>query len=277
MRLSVALLLLAFALPSPGHEGKDQPKTAQTSYSGKASADGKGQTPALPQVSTTAQTDDEGRNKKSDAAPEPKPLMSNAEWVMSGLTFVYVLLTGVYVSYSAKTLRDIATRQQLDISQQIAEATTLNAKARISSERSWIIVSPERTVHQVWTFDLRAVNHGNSPAEILWVFQDELVVEFGEDPPDEPYYGPDVVFTHRQWIPCGDGFYVQKLKANLPRRDDPAEFAALQANEKWLWVYGIIRYRDGLSRDVHETRFCYLVNFQTGPLMSGPPGYNDCT
>jgi len=300
MRLLLALLLLVFAVPSPGNKRKDQAKPEDSS--GQRTAQATNAPEISPPLKETGPpiTETKTQTQEAQSTPKPQPFMSHAEWIMSGLTAVYVILTGVYVLYSRKTLKelqrqigliekqDTATQRQLDISlmaveasQKSAEAAMLSAKSKISSERSWLLVAIDETEDEVFDpliFKLRATNHGNSPAEILWVYSTYSALYVGEDLPEEPNYGfTDRIFGHRRWIPSGEGFDVDKLNIALPPPEDPVEFADLQAGRKWLWSYGVIRYRDSISPGVHESRFCYLVNFKTGPRMEGPAGYNDCT
>lgn len=85
--------------------------------------------------------------------------------------------------------------------------------------------------------------------------------------------------------PPGDTFMV------VPRLDslffEKGDVAAIEAGEKFLCVYGFIRYEDGASgRKRRETRFCYVRGKTRTPIRDhpqpefvagGPPAYNGVT
>lgn len=153
MRLMLALLLLVFVVPSPRNKGKNQAKPTDAQGQSDAQQTPIAPIPAVVKQTSPSQTETISPQEKNDTAPQPKPWMSHAEWVMAGLTFVYVVLTGVYVSYSAKTLRelqrqvgliekqDIATQRQLDISQMSAEAAMQGVALQQAQLRQWVETS----------------------------------------------------------------------------------------------------------------------------------------
>jgi hypothetical protein len=248
MRLSLALLLIVF-LQSPGNEGKHQAKPEQASRQTNAQTQNKAPvTPGFEEIPRSI-TQQKTQAQQPNRASERQPFMTHAEWIMSGLTAVYVLLSGLYVVYSHKTLRELqrqigliekqntATETQLKISEKSAEAAMLSAKSMISAERSWLIITTGPTGIDPLNFDIHATNHGNSPAEILWVFCDQVILDFGIQLPDEPEYGAtNIIFAHRQWIPSGASFKVQDLSVVPAQPDDPNEIAAIRAGKKWLWT-----------------------------------------
>jgi hypothetical protein len=290
MRLALALLLFVF-ISSPGDEGKNQAKPIDSSGQSRAQA------PDAPPVSSALkQTADnipqpETQNQKPNPSPKPEPFMSHGEWIMSILTFFYVALTGVYVWYSRKTLtelqrqigliekQDIATNRQLEISEKSANAALLSAQSLIRAERSWMLITNQSKAFDPFNLDLKATNHGNCPAEIIWVFQKEAILDPNESLPAEPFYGrPDIIFGHRQWLPHGKSITINDCNvAEIAADSDDGIWEQLRSGRKQLWVYGIVRYRDGLSPELHESRFCYKIHRQVGPMIAGPHSYNDCT
>lgn len=286
MRIRVAVATMLFALgPRLAHNQQPQPHkdTANRQQASEKSAQ-------TIQPLTTPNKSETTSQPQNDPANDPAPWWHRSEWAIVVITGIYTLISlGTLISIRSQTnlakeqialikSGEESTKKSAAAAEKSAEAAMLSAKSQISSGRSWLLIATEHTTTDPWLFDLIATNHGNSPAEILWVFSDEIVLDFGKQLPDEPDYGPqDRIFSHRQWLPNGGFFNIGEFNMALPRPDDPVTLVALKAGQKWLWTYGIIRYRDGLSRDIHETRFCYLVNFRTGPQMDGPAGYNDCT
>lgn len=149
MRLTLAVFLVVLAASS-GNEGKNQPKPRDAAEQRKAQASEKTSIPAVIQEAPPSQAQNASNREKDDTSPKPKPWMSHAEWVMSGLTLIYVVLTGVYVSYSAKTLRelqkqigliekqDIATNRQLEISQTSADAARQSVALQKAQLAQWV-------------------------------------------------------------------------------------------------------------------------------------------
>jgi hypothetical protein len=65
----------------------------------------------------------------------------------------------------------------------------------------------------------------------------------------------------------------------LTQEEDGKMFTDIMETKAKLWVYGVVRYEDGVSFSEHETRFCYLcVPVGNVILVStGPEIYRRCT
>jgi hypothetical protein len=88
------------------------------------------------------------------------------------------------------------------------------------------------------------------------------------------------MLMHREWVhpggsmPVGERYYTTAVTNMLPGLWDE-----LRSGKKKLWLYGVVRYRDKVSSDIHETRFCCWKSPANGVnlIMGGPSGYNDVT
>jgi hypothetical protein len=209
------------------------------------------------------------------------------------LVFFALLFTGALViigslgiRFANETLRTIELqvvemRAQTGVSQKMAEVARVNAEALVNSERSLILVSHNAPPgSDTWDFKFRATNYGRSPAEIRWIFFEPIPLDRDDPLPEwPPYVGTeDRMFMHREWvppqasIPVGD--YSTEAIANMA---GGGLWQELQSGRKKLWVYGVIRYRDKVPSEEHETRFCHWKSpvQYVGLLMGGPGGYND--
>jgi hypothetical protein len=170
---------------------------------------------------------------------------------------------------------------QTRVNEKIAEVARINAEALIKSERALILVSHNAPAgSDTWDFKFMATNYGRSPAEIRWIIFEPIPLDRDDTLPEwPPYVGTeDRMFMHREWvppqgkIPVGD--YFTQAIANMA---GGGLWQELQSGKKKLWLYGVIRYRDKVSSEEHETRFCYWKSpaQYVGLLMGGPSGYND--
>ncbi len=105
------------------------------------------------------------------------------------------------------------------------------------------------------------------------------------DLPEIPDYGaldtlvsnPQMGMVHSP----GDKFNV------VPALDslffEPGDVEAIKAGDKFLCIYGFIRYRDAFSKSkMRETKFCYIHGVRNPTsqdnrqfVIGGPPAYND--
>jgi hypothetical protein len=180
-------------------------------------------------------------------------------------------------------LQVLEMRAQTRVNEKVAEVARINAEAVVNSERALILVSHNAPAgSDTWDFQFKATNYGRSPAEIRWIFFEPIPLGRDDTLPEwPPYVGTeDHMLMHREWvppqgsIPVGD-HYTQAI-ANMAAG---GLWQELQTGKKKLWLYGVIRYRDKVSSEVHETRFCYWKSpaQHVGLLMGGPSGYNDVT
>lgn len=199
-----------------------------------------------------------------------------------------LVLIGVSGIRSAnKTLQAIERQvaemiSQTRVNEKIAEVARINAEAVVNSERSLILVSHDApSGPDKWSFTFKVTNYGRSPAEILWTFFEPIPLGRDDTLPEwPPYVGmEDRRLVHREWVPPGGTGPLEHYDAMEVARMVPGLQSELLTGKKKLWIYGVIRYRDKVSSEEHETRFCYWKSPAPGVnlLMGGPSGYNDVT
>lgn len=227
------------------------------------------------------------------------PFLTHGEWVMSGLTFIYVCLTAFYALTSHKTLkaledqgrhakeeaeaRDTQFAQQLKVSQDAATAASLNAQAVINSERAWVFADLLPTIgHARFLGEgttsifarINCKNVGRSPA---WIFEVRVRFKFVEA--DKLSAIPPLEEAEEIWA----GTHP------IAPTDEPFSSDCTLAAEgiqgidsitgEWAVIFGVVKYRDiyNESRQTTfgyrmlpgtDTRFTRLINY---------PKYNEST
>jgi len=174
---------------------------------------------------------------------------------------------GVYVGRKQAALMDrqattmerqarIAERQ-LDIA---AEAIGVQ-RAAANLERPWVMAKLSdinvgdavRKNESVMSVEVSLINYGRSPG---WVVESACRFELMDAPlPPDPPYG-DVHEWDRLPIPPGQSVVLAR-SARALTPEMRTDFMHWWDDRRCLVVFGLVRYRDGLSGDTHETRFCW--------------------
>ena len=286
--------------------------------------------PTEQKLSTSSAQD--GTQRKENQSQTQTPFLTHGEWVISILTFVYVVLTGIYVYISSKTLADIKRQADLMeaqaqsstdqfnkhfgeiqtagvktnslIEQATAQANALRDVAQASkassdalriSERPWIMVRLKKgplregfqtrkdgTNENIICFDWSLSNYGKTPAivyEMCAHFEvktwDELekLSKNGLSPNTKPLR-PDT------FIVPPDEIHICPSIAMVHYWTDEQR-AAVFKNDACLVAYGVVRYRDAITNDPHETPFLgwyVFIDFKEGEFRwLYDPGYNKYT
>jgi len=192
------------------------------------------------------------------------PFLTHGEWVMSGLTFIYVGLTAFYAWTSHKTLkaleeqgrhakeeteaRDKQFAQQLKVSQDAATAASLNAQAIINSERPWILVSFDShgsfDIPKQAHVNFKGRNCGRTPARVTRM----CVVSYPQTPdaefPEEPPYH-ETELAYPKYVAPGEPFHIEDFNLRLERTD--AMWEEISKRRERLLFIGHVVKRIGCS------------------------------
>ena len=135
--------------------------------------------------------------------------------------------------------------------------------------------------YPIYTF--RFVNRGKSPAEIVNQFAEFRFVPIQEesDLPSEPKYGkytaPEWEIVHHPWYIPDEGFEVYQLDARVIGETDSEKWEAIKTFKIRLYFIGIVRYRDTLDTEIHESRFCYAAGSRCLIPFGPTAAYNKLT
>lgn len=237
---------------------------------------------------------------------------------VSGWEKAYVVLTGLLVlvgavgiGYAVKTLNAVerqakANENQLTEIQQSAEKTDRmiviaaqeaengkvateaakksadaalkQATALVNSERPWMIIelTPIPGVPKQGYVSFHAWNRGRTPAEITDYRGDFFFHGIDEEFPAEPTFKP-FEMIYRQYVSPGNSIFIYgfDLGSSLP----PDQWEWMAKERKYLYFKGRIIYRDMITYEQHESRFCYWVSpaLGVGLIMGGDRDWNKYT
>lgn len=191
-----------------------------------------------------------------------------------------------------------------------ADAALLSARAFMSSERAWILVrmlptgprnKSDAGLDFVWedgtpltatdiqngrhkvpeTVGYMVKNYGRTPGWVTSHWCDAKIIPATPDLPIQPSYfsRPASIFVRK----CDDLYAPEADRKNriiIPTVD----LIPVAGRNSFLWVYGIITYRDVWDGAPHETRFCFYWHVPAsgdmnpmGFYQEGPEGYNKQT
>lgn len=179
------------------------------------------------------------------------------------------------LSRQAVELRDL-TRLTADTARSAAATT----QALVHSARAWIVLEPSISGRaETLTVDVRAINLGRSPAQIVSQSADAQVLDAHETLPDAP---PQEFEAHSgshpvpvRWIGPSADFTACTYYCGSLAAERPQEFREIRDGKKRLVLAGVVRYRDTTSEEVRESRYCYSIFAAGGGLSAfGPTAWN---
>lgn len=283
-RLASITMLLAITqvgLPAFGQSTEfpsDNRQTAQHSTSGASSTDATGSSSdeAQPRVIVTLPA----------PPPESWPWHDRALW---GAYIVLALVGYAGVMLAVSTLRKIERQTALAESAasaalESARAALLHAQAIIDSERPWLLITVEPSLHIENSFNVMATNRGRTPATIVATSEQVKIAIDERRLPTVPEYrkqDADAPIMPIVLLP-GESTPIMPF-----RRDDLKGVCEseemLKKVENWeqkVFLYGKVIYRDliaPIENQLHETTWCcwYIHGRQkSGLVKAGPPSYN---
>jgi hypothetical protein len=164
-----------------------------------------------------------------------------------------------------------------------ADAALKNAQAVINSERPWLFIKTSDPVQypKTSTVTFAAVNRGRTPAEITAHHVDRFFVDLESLPPMPVYPLAGYELSHKRYLAPRDRFILDSFDGcDYSIKDwEQANTMDAEGRMKLLVFQGHVVYRDLITREQHETRFCYFLSRKAwgGLLLGGPSGYNDHT
>lgn len=116
--------------------------------------------------------------------------------------------------------------------------------------------------------NLYFLNGGRTPAEAV---AQTIEWRVAEGLPDAPVYERDFPFAPGVFLPPNDGPFKSTIN-NYGISLDDAQRTAINERRSFLWIYGLLSYRDVVTGSLHEYRFCSKwQTFQDSP--NAPIGF----
>jgi len=210
--------------------------------------------PAVVEVHTSCSPEAAtSQNQQQATKTEVKPFMTHGEYVISGITAIYVLFS-IFTYYAIKH----------------------QGAGQVSAERAWVLV----TLDMVSSGNMQAAycvtltNHGRTPARIIEARGDLRELPDTETltklPQTNILPAIKLLAPNERWDISAFGIHV-----------DFTDFSPLDAAKgKQEWYFGYVAYKTIYDRKFdppHYTRFCYRFCVNKRWQVGGPPSYNDYT
>jgi hypothetical protein len=257
-RLAFAVFF-AIVLPISGQQQGPKSSANQTNGNGAAK-------PALPPSRmVTCEVKKEGARIEcqwSESVPDGylKRLFSPENTPNIALFFVGV--GGIMVAICSLKIIE----RQTKATEEAAKAALSNAQAVINAERARLLFEVEKGMdqnrHGVAIFTIYAVNHGRTPAELVRI-KGPVETVCGDI-----YDLPIPLKTHIAKLP--DKWHVMPNEKCFVARFIPASMTVqalelaqtggVSINEQERVIYGDMMYRDGISKDIRYSRYCFRFN-----------------
>jgi hypothetical protein len=225
-------------------------------------------------------SNEEHADERTRAEQQRQPWLQRptvTDWAMVAITlgyFVATILILIAIKRETKIAKDAAVAAR-----DAAKAAETNARAVITAERPYVLVTWQQAHTTSFTFT--ATNHGKTPAEITYYFGTHSILDRDADLPKNLYLGAEGKtgwhFLHAQWVAPMGGRIENIYRFGASADIDPTLWKGIHGGTKRLWIWGVVKYRDGIVPDtVHESRFCYRYtpHGKIGLIMDGPPGSN---
>jgi hypothetical protein len=193
---------------------------------------------------------------------------------LPNIALVVVGIAGIITAVC--TLKIIRTQTFATV--KAAEAALLNAQAVIKAERPWMIIEPTPIPHAPLSgyvsFD--AYNRGRTPAEITNYQGDFFFHGIDEGFDLEPTFAP-LERLYREYISPGNKVSVYTFSIDGVLASDQWQW--MHQEQKRLYFKGRIVYRDLITHEEHESRFCYWLSPAEGVglIMGGDRNWNKYT
>jgi len=192
-----------------------------------------------------------------------------------GMTVWAIIGTGFIIAWQSHESRKAAIAAE-----KAADASLGQTSHMVNAERPFLMI--EVRGGGFAGYDFWAVNHGKSPAQLLFLNPVPIVSasKFGEELEKNPWYGhgfyeDDIIVFNEQWVPPGGERNIGTLDQGVIQMWVEGH-PELNTGGKELLVRGAIKYRGRFSEDVWHSKYCYRV-FSNSIKMAGPYGWNEYT
>ena len=234
----------------------------------------------IPPDADAKKADEEAKKENDHAANEKLTAYSTV--VLAIITFFLAIFTGLLWYITTKLVKDGKESgvRATEIAQATADAAVLHAQAIINSERPWLFITINKPIQFPWQTNVvfTATNQGRTPAEVImwhveWTYRESA--DMLEPTPSYPM--EDSEFVHKKYLATGHSFEV--FEFNCHDIFNEQSWQEHVKKRRRLIFYGHVVYRDLITREQHESRFCYWLSPAewVGLIIGGPSEYHKHT
>jgi hypothetical protein len=241
-----------------------------------------------PPTAGRSSTKEDGANSKPEQATwcekifEPVranwPLIAVAVW---GILVARSTLGAIKWQAEETAKATKAMQESIPLQTKAANAAFLNAQAVINSERPWLFMvtnKPEQDPLKTWV-RFSVVNRGRTPAEVTFFSGDFTYSHPDSLKPSPTYALEGNEFAHKKYlVPDDPPLEVYDFACGAILQDDD-RWKTMRRDGVRLFFFGHVLYRDLITREEHETRYCYWLSPAewVGLIIGGPPEWNKHT
>lgn len=211
---------------------------------------------------------------------QAQALLSAAEFASIHAAATQLLVRATTDNVEFSRLNSESAKDNAIAAKASADTALLHAQAIINSERPWLFITINKPVQIPWQTNVvfTATNQGRTPAEVImwqveWAYRESE--HKWEQTPSYSMQGSE--FVYKKYLAKGDAFEVFEFNCRDIFNDD--SWQEHLKTRRRLTFYGHVVYRDLITRDEHETRFCYWLSPAewVGLIAGGPSEYHKHT
>jgi hypothetical protein len=220
-------------------------------------------------------------------APAPWPLQDRIKW-LTVVLLALIAYVGVWLAISV--LRKIERQTRYAEAAALAaadsaKAALLFAENQAKADRSWILISTKPTAGVINGFSVVATNRGRSPARVVSLTEDVIIVQDEAKLPHAPVFKTE---SSPPLVPMlllpGESASIKTFQRDEVKSlcESPEQLLRVEDWKEKIYLYGKVAYTELASSgdEVHETGWCcwYIHGRdKSGMIMAGPLDYNQHT
>ena len=218
--------------------------------------------------------------------PSAWPLHERILWI-AYVVLAFIGYAGVLMALAMMRKierQTVAAETAAEAARNSAQAALMNSQAIINSERPWILVTVEPSLHVDNGFMVTAINRGRSPAQIVSTTElVQIAADESKLPKKSEYDSREAVSPKVPTILLpGESTGLKPFSRADAKGycESDEQFARIESWDEKIYLFGRVVYRDLIAppeAQFHQTDWCcwYIHGRQkSGLVIAGPPDYN---
>jgi hypothetical protein len=217
-------------------------------------------------------------------APAPWSLPDRLRWaaevllLLIAIVFAWVAVSALHKIERQTHYAEVAAQAAADS----AKAALLFAENQAKAERPWILISTKATPGVLNGYSVVATNRGRSPARIVTLAEDMILVQDETQLPSAPVFktAPRAPLAPIILLP-GESASIKTFQRDEVKAicESPEQVLRVEDWKEKIYLYGKVAYTELVvsGDETHDTSWCcwYIHGRQkSGMIMAGPLEYN---